>query len=82
MRWRCYATSLTAASAPSGVPTLFLGVISVPHVLSPNAARFAMLRVLHRWAAILLVALACGHTMAALQNHWRGHESLRRMWRG
>lgn len=72
---------LTAASAPSGVPTLFLGVISVPHVLSPNAARFAFLRLLHRGAAILLVVLASAHAMAALENHKRGLQSLRQMWR-
>lgn len=73
---------LTASSAPAAIPTLFLGVIPLPNVLAPNAGRFAVLRVAHFGAAILLVVLACGHAMAALQNHWRGQESLRRMWRG
>ena len=71
----------TAATAPSRVPTLFLGVLPIPHVLAPNAALFGVLQPVHRWSAILLVALACGHALAALHNHRRGSATLRRMWR-
>lgn len=72
----------TAATAPARVPTLFLGVLPIPHVFAASDAAFAVLRQLHRWAAILLIALACGHLTAAVHNHRRGLPSLRRMWRG
>ena len=70
---------LTAASAPAGVPTLFLGVIAVPHIIGADAAWFAVLRPLHRTAAVTLVLLAAAHALAAVHNHRRGRESLARM---
>lgn len=71
---------LTAATAPARVPTLFLGIIPVPHLLGPDPALFSVLRQVHRGAAILLVVLAGGHALAALHNHRHGRASLRRMW--
>jgi cytochrome b561 len=73
---------LTAASAPARIPTLFLGVLPVPHLLAPDPALFALLRPLHRWGAILLVGLAAAHTAAAIHNHRAGRASLLRMWAG
>lgn len=73
---------LTAASAPARIPTLFLGVLPVPHVIGTDAAWFAVLRQLHLAAAAALAALAFGHAVAALYHHWQGHDTLRRMWRG
>ena len=73
---------LTAATAPSRIPTLFLGIVPIPHVLSPDQIMFDMLRFWHRWAAILVVALAIVHIAAALHNHRRGRPSLVRMWTG
>ena len=73
---------LTAASAPAGVPTLFLGVIPVPHVLAPDAAWFAALRPLHQALAIALVVLAGGHALFALWHHRHGRGTLRAMWGG
>lgn len=73
---------LTAATAPARVPTLFLGVIPVPHLLPPNPAWFPTLRQVHRSLAIALVALATGHALAAVHHHLRGEETLRRMWSG
>lgn len=70
-----------AATAPAQVPTLFLFVVPVPHVVGPDAAAFAVLRPLHRAAAILLVALAAGHAAMALWHHRLGRPTLRRMWR-
>jgi cytochrome b561 len=52
---------LTAATAPIGIPTLFLGVIPIPHLLAPDPVWFSVLRPLHRSMAILLVVLAGGH---------------------
>ena len=72
----------TAATAPAQVPTLFLGVINVPHIVGTDPAVFALLRPLHRLLAILLVVLASGHGLAALANHRRGRSGLIAMWRG
>jgi cytochrome b561 len=72
---------LTAALAPARIPTLFLGVVPVPHLLSPDAHWFAIVRPVHRWAAVLLVSAAIGHAGAALEHHRRGRPVLRQMWR-
>jgi cytochrome b561 len=73
---------LTAATAPAQVPTLFLLILRVPHVVSPDPLWFAVLRPVHRACAIALVLLACGHTLAAVHHHLRGRAVLVRMWRG
>jgi cytochrome b561 len=73
---------LTAATAAARVPTLFLGLIPVPHVIGPDENWFAALRQAHRTAAILIAALASGHASAAIHNHLRGRSTLARMWRG
>jgi cytochrome b561 len=72
----------TAATAPQAVPTLFLFVLPIPHAVGPDADAFAVVRAVHRGLAILLVALAALHAMAALGNAWRGDAGLTRMWRG
>jgi cytochrome b561 len=71
-----------AATAPAQVPTLFLGVLPVPHVVGAHPGAFAVLRPLHRALAIALVALAALHAAAAAHNHRRGLATLTRMWRG
>lgn len=73
---------LTAATAPAQVPTLYLLLIDIPHVLTTNAGAYAVLRPVHRAAAILLVALAAGHAGAAVLHHLHGRHTLMRMWRG
>jgi cytochrome b561 len=72
----------TAATAPAQIPTLFLGVIPVPHLVGTDPTWFVALRQVHRALAILLVALAGAHAMAAAVNHLRGHRGLVAMWRG
>jgi cytochrome b561 len=71
-----------AATAPAQVPTLFLLVLPVPHMVGVDARAFAVLRAVHRAAAILLVALAALHALAAVHGARRGHGTLARMWRG
>ncbi len=73
---------LTAATAPARVPTLFLGVIPIPHLVGPAPDQFSLLRQVHRSMAILLVVLAGGHAAASLHNHLHGRDTLVRMWRG
>ena len=73
---------LTAASAPQRIPTLFFLLIPIPHPIGPDAAHFAILRALHVSLALLLLALAAGHGLAALAHHRQGRSTLRAMWRG
>jgi len=70
-----------AATAPAQVPTLFLFVIPVPHLLGADESAFKALREAHRAAAILLVLLAAGHAGMAVWHHRAGRTTLRRMWR-
>jgi cytochrome b561 len=70
----------TAALAPARVPTLFLGLIPIPHLVSPDAGWFAAIRRVHRWAAVVLITAAVAHGGAALEHHRRGRSVLRRMW--
>lgn len=73
---------LTAATAPARVPTLFLGVIPIPHIIGTSKFWFAILRRVHLVLAILLVSLACGHALMALDHHRKGRRTLIAMWRG
>lgn len=72
---------LTAATATAQVPTLFLGIINIPHLIGPNAAIYSAFWEVHRNLAIFLVVLASGHALAAVHNHLRGYATLMRMWR-
>jgi cytochrome b561 len=73
---------LSAAAAPLRIPTLFLGIVPVPHVIGTDAAAFAVLRRVHLVLALLLVALALGHAAMALHHHRRGRAVLARMLSG
>ena len=73
---------LTAATAPARIPTLFLGVIPVPHVVGTDPAWFSVLRQVHLGLAALLVLLAFGHALMAVRHHLAGDRTLVRMWRG
>lgn len=73
---------LVAATAPAQVPTFYLLLINVPHLLATNEHSYSVLMPLHRALAILLVALGIGHAGMAVLHHRRGRDTLRRMWRG
>lgn len=73
---------LVAATASARVPTLFLGVIPVPHLVGVDKQWFTLLLPIHRLAAILLLLLAAGHAGMAVYHHLRGRGTLVRMWRG
>jgi cytochrome b561 len=68
--------------APARIPTLFLGVIPVPHLVGTDPAWFAILRQVHLALALLLVLLALGHALMAVRHHRTGDRTLVRMWRG
>lgn len=73
---------LVAATAPAQIPTLFFGVIPVPHVVGTHPAQFAVLRQLHLAVAVLLLLLAGSHAGMAVHHQWQGRRTLARMWRG
>ena len=73
---------LTAATAPAQVPTLYLLLLNIPHVVGVNAAWYAILRPVHLAAALLLLALAAGHAAMAVLHHVHGDDTLVRMWSG
>jgi cytochrome b561 len=52
---------LAAAASPNPVPTLFLLLLRVPHVIEPDPAIFDVIRPLHKWLAVGLIALAAWH---------------------
>jgi cytochrome b561 len=52
---------LTAAASPTAVPTLFFLMLNVPHVIAPDEAVFDIIRPVHKWLAIGLIALALWH---------------------
>jgi cytochrome b561 len=72
----------TAATAPAQVPTFYLLLLNIPHLVGVNEAWFAVLRPVHLTAALLLVALALGHAAMAILHHVRGDATLVRMWSG
>jgi cytochrome b561 len=52
---------LTAAAAPTDVPTLFLLILPIPHIIAPDAAVFDVIRPMHEWLAIGLIGFAAWH---------------------
>jgi cytochrome b561 len=52
---------LTAAASPTVVPTLFFLLFNVPHLIAPDQAVFDVIRPVHKWLAIGLIALAAWH---------------------
>ena len=73
---------MTAATAPARVPTLFLLVIPIPHVVGADKFWFSLLRPVHLTLALVLLTLASVHALAALNHHRTGRRILARMWRG
>lgn len=61
----------------------FFGLVNLPSIGSLPSQQVDQLGQLHLWAAWLLIALALGHTLAALDHHWRRRDdTLRRMLPG
>ena len=72
----------TAATAPARIPTLFLIIVPIPHVVGTSKTAFAILREVHLTSALLILVLAAVHAGAAINHQRRGRRILTRMWRG
>ena len=73
---------LVAATAPARIPTLFLGVIPVPHLVGTHPAWYAVLRQAHLGLALAMLLLTGGHAFMAVRHQREGRRTLSRMWRG
>jgi len=60
---------LLSAASPSGVPTLFLGFIAIPHPIGPDPVLFARLQGLHRLEGWAMLVLGLAHGGAGLLFH-------------
>lgn len=60
---------LMASSSPLGLPTMWFGLVNVPHPLGPDAARKEILATLHALGGYALLAIAGLHAAAALRQH-------------
>jgi len=59
---------LMSSANTLGVPTQIFGVVTVPHVLAPDARLEALFKTMHGWSATVLVALVALHVLAALKH--------------
>ena len=48
----------------------FFGLFSIPSLLGPNKSMVRLIENLHNYAAWVIIALAAGHTLAALFHHY------------
>lgn len=73
---------VVAATSPVRVPTLFLGLVPVPHLLEADKALFEVARRVHFALAMAMLVLVAGHAAMAIAHQLGGRGTLRRMWRG
>ena len=73
---------VVAATSPARIPTLFLGVINVPHLLGVDRDLYLLARRAHLVLALSLAVLVALHAAAAVAHHLAGRRTLARMWRG
>lgn len=60
---------LMAAASTLGIPTVWFGVLAIPHPIAPSEAAYAVLRTLHDLLGKLLVLLLALHVAGALRHH-------------
>jgi cytochrome b561 len=69
---------LMATTTPVRVPTVVLGLFSLPYPLAPDLAMYRVAHGVHVTAAIALALLVLGHSAAALAHGLQGRRFLRR----
>jgi cytochrome b561 len=74
---------LMSAASPLGIPTVWFGLVTIPHPLDPDPVLFERLRLAHQLIAWALALLLVGHVGAALRHHLiKRDDVLRRMLPG
>jgi cytochrome b561 len=69
---------LMATTTPVRVPTIVLGLFTLPYPLAPDLQTYRLAHAIHVTAAILLALLVFLHSAAALANAWKGRRRVRR----
>lgn len=76
---------LMASASPWGIPTVWFGLVQVPHPIGPSAETEALLKTVHATLSYLLALMLALHVAAAIKHHWLLRDDvLRRMlprWR-
>jgi cytochrome b561 len=57
-------------SMAAGVPVVYLGVLPLPALLDPNPELKPILKQVHYWLNVTLLAAFLGHVAAALKHHF------------
>jgi cytochrome b561 len=67
-------------SSASGIPVDFLGLLTLPDLVRPQADLFAELRDVHDWLGFAMAGIICLHAGAALRHHFvQRDDTLRKM---
>lgn len=65
-----------AYSSAAGYPVVWLGLVQLPDLLSPNRALAEMIKPLHGLSAFTLLALTGVHVAAAVKHQWVDRDGL------
>ncbi len=68
-----------AATAPERIPTFFLGLIPIPHIVDVSEHWFMILRLIHLASAWFLIVLAIFHATMGIYHYVAGIKILLRM---
>ncbi len=69
---------LMATTTPVRVPTVVLGVLTLPYPLAPDLPTYRLAHAFHVAAAITLALLVILHSAAALAHAWKAHRRIGR----
>jgi cytochrome b561 len=69
---------LMATTTPVRVPTVVLGLLTLPYPLAPDLAIYRLAHAIHVTAAVSLALLILLHTAAGLAHAWRGRRRVPR----
>lgn len=64
----------SASTSPLQIPTLFFGLVELPHILHPNDALHQSLKFIHKITGWFLAAVIGLHIGAALKHHFYDRE--------
>jgi cytochrome b561 len=69
---------LMATTTPVRIPTIVLGLFTLPYPLAPDLETYRWAHAVHVTAAISLALLVFLHSAAALAHAWKGRRRIRR----
>lgn len=57
-------------SLAAGVPVVYLGIVPLPVLIAPDQALKALLKPVHYWLNMIMLAMLCLHILAALKHQF------------